>query len=200
MAGVRAVILDLGNVLMFHDNALLFRKLGERVGLSPDQVQGRLYGPLWEATNRGGLDSAGMRKEISRALGLPPMPDAEFDALWSCHFRRYEEMIPVVEGLVGRVKLLLLSNTNPIHAAYFKPRLPVLERFDAVLCSCEVGSAKPDREIYEEAVRRSGVPAGQAVFFDDISEYVEAAKAVGLQGRVFTTAEAFQRDLRSLGL
>jgi hypothetical protein len=36
--GMEGIILDLGNVLVFHDNALLFRKLGERAGLEGAEV------------------------------------------------------------------------------------------------------------------------------------------------------------------
>ena len=38
MAAVKAVLLDLGNVLVFHDNALLFARLGARAGLSGPEV------------------------------------------------------------------------------------------------------------------------------------------------------------------
>ncbi len=197
---VRAVILDLGNVLMFHDNAALFAALGERAGLAATEVERRLSGPLWDATNRGELSGAQMRREISAALGLSAMDDSSFDALWSCHFRRHDAVLPLVEGLVGRVRLVLLSNTNPLHVAYFRPRLPVLERFDALVLSCQVGAAKPDRAIFELALAKAGTPADQSVFFDDLPEYVRAAEGVGMRGRVFTTAEAFAGDLRTLGL
>ena len=45
---IDALLLDLGNVLVFHDNALLFRKLGERAGLEGPEVERRLTGPAWE--------------------------------------------------------------------------------------------------------------------------------------------------------
>ena len=46
---------------------------------------------------------------------------------------------------------------------------------------------------------RPGAP-GEAAFFDDLPEYVEAASALGLHGRLFTTAEAFDAQLEALGL
>jgi putative hydrolase of the HAD superfamily len=109
-------------------------------------------------------------------------------------------MVRTVERLVGRVRLVLLSNTHDQHVAWLRPRLPVLERFDGVVLSYEVGAVKPERAIYERAVQVASVPPERAVFFDDVARYAEAAAQVGLHGRVFTTAPHFLEDLRALGL
>ena len=198
---VRAVILDLGNVLLFHDNALLFRRLGERAGgLGGAEVERRLMaGGLWEGANRGRLDREGVRCGVCGALGVD-IPMAEFAPLFSCHFTLHEAVLPRVEGLAGRVPLLLLSNTNWVHADWFLPRLPLLERFDHVLLSCAQGTAKPDAAFFQAALARAGCPAAGAAFFDDVPEYVEAARALGIQAHLFTTAAAFDAQLAALGL
>ncbi len=128
MAAVKAVLLDLGNVLVFHDNALLFARLGARAGLSGPEVGQRLTGAGWTAANRGLMDAEGIRQDVCRALGVD-LPMAEFAHLWSSHFTLHTAVLPRVEGLVGRVKLGLVSNTNALHAAYLRPLLPVLQRF-----------------------------------------------------------------------
>ncbi|WNG14232.1 HAD family hydrolase [Cystobacter fuscus] len=196
---LHAVILDLGNVLAFHDNALLFRRLGERAGLSAQDAERRLSGAGWTAANRGQLDAEGIRSDVCGALGVE-LPMDEFNALWNCHFTIHEEVLPRVEGLVGRVKLVLLSNTNVLHVEWLRPRLPILERFNHLVLSCEVGLVKPEPAIYQEALRHAGCAPEEAAFFDDVPAYVEAANAVGIQGCVFTTAAAFDAQLRALGL
>ncbi len=195
----RAVLLDLGNVLVFHDNSLLFRRLGARAGLSPAEAERRLSGTGWTAANRGLLGAEGIRRDVCGALGVD-LPAEEFNALWSSHFTVHEAVLPRVEGLVGRVKLALLSNTNVLHAAFLRPRLPVLGRFDHLLLSCEVGLVKPEPAFYQEAVRRLGCAPEEVAFFDDLPEFVQAANALGLRGHVFTTAEAFDAQLEALGL
>jgi putative hydrolase of the HAD superfamily len=125
---------------------------------------------------------------------------AEFAPLWSSHFTVHEAVLPRVESLVGRVKLVLLSNTNALHVAWLRPRLPLLQRFDAVLMSCEVGMVKPDPAFFQLALQRAGCAPGEAAFFDDLPEFVEAANALGIQGRLFTDAPTFDAQLRALGL
>lgn len=195
----RAVILDLGNVLVFHDNALLFRRLGARAGLPMGEAEQRISGAGWTAANRGLLGAEGIRRDVCGALGVD-IPAEEFNTLWNSHFTVHEAVLPRVEALVGRVRLVLLSNTNVLHVAYLKQRLPLLGRFDSLVLSCEVGLVKPERAIYQEALKRAGCAPQEAAFFDDLPEFVEAANALGLRGRLFTTAEAFDAQLKELGL
>jgi FMN phosphatase YigB (HAD superfamily) len=199
MTPPRALIFDLGNVLVFHDNARLFARLGLRAGLGPQEVAQRLTGAGWTAANRGLLDAEGIRKDVCGALGVD-LPMEEFAPLWSSHFTVHEAVLPRVEALEGRVKRLLLSNTNALHVAYLRPKLPLLERFDAVLMSCEVGHVKPEPAFFQLALERAGCAPHEAAFFDDLPEFVEAANALGIRGHLFTDAPTFDTQLKALGL
>ena len=196
---IRVVVLDLGNVLVFHDNALLCQRLAERTGGSFEQVALALSGPLSDAINRGALDGEGIRREVCAVLG-GDIPEAEFFELWSSHFTPYEAMAPRIEALARKVRLVLLSNTNVLHWEFLRPRLPALNHFHALLTSFELGLAKPDEAIFRKAVEVGGAPPEATAFFDDIPAYVEAASRVGIHGRIFTTAEAFDQELAGLGL
>jgi len=196
---IDAVILDLGNVLAFHDNEKLFTEMAKAFGTTREDLRTRLEGGLWDRVNRGLLPGDALRHELVARLGRELSAEAWF-ALWNCHFTIHDEMVREVERLVGRVRLVLLSNTHDQHVAYLRLKLPVLERFDGLVLSYEVGAVKPERLIYERAVEVAQVPPGRAVFFDDVARYAEAAAQVGLQGRVFTTAARFLDDLRALGL
>jgi FMN phosphatase YigB (HAD superfamily) len=196
---VDALILDLGNVLAFHDNALLFRELATAFGATAEVLRQRLDGGLWERVNRGLLPGDALRVELVSRLGGTLTPEAWFE-LWNCHFVIHEAMVKALEPLVGRVKLVLLSNTHDDHFRYLRPRLPILDRFDGLVLSFDVGLIKPEPGIYHRALSLAGVPAERAAFFDDVPAYAEAATRLGLQGRVFTTAEDFRVQGRRLGL
>lgn len=199
MTVLDGLLLDLGNVLAFHDNAKLFREMAAAFRTTPEAMRARLDGGLWERVNRGQLPGDALRQELVRRLGHDVSPEAWFE-LWNCHFTIHEEMVQVVESLVGRVKLVLLSNTHDQHVAWLKPRLPVLERFDGLVLSYEAGAIKPERAIYETALAAAGTAPARTAFFDDVESYARAAGALGLHGRVFTTAARFVEDVRALGL
>lgn len=195
---VDAVVLDLGNVLVFHDDQRLFARLSELGGVGADAIRGALAG-VWDPCNRGRLAGDDLRRAVCGPAGLD-LDAATFREVWSCHFRFHHEVFPLVESLFGRVKVLLLSNTNATHLEWIRPQLPLLERFDDLVLSYQVGLAKPEPAIFHEAVRRAGTTPDRTAFFDDVEAYARAATAAGLRGHVFTDAPTFARQLKELGL
>ena len=193
-----ALVLDLGNVLAFRDNEKLFAEMAKAFGTTKDDFKARMGPEVWDPVNRGKLPGDALRQEIVKRLGKEVSP-AAFYELWNCHFTINEPMATMVQFLVGQVKLVLLSNTHDQHFSYLRERLPVLEQFDALVLSYEVGSVKPEKAIYEKALAAAGTAPWKTCFFDDIKAYATAATQVGMHGRVFTTVEQFQADLAGLG-
>jgi putative hydrolase of the HAD superfamily len=196
---IDAVLLDLGNVFVFHDNALLYRRLGERAGLSEEEVARRFAEEIWPPIVTSPRNERAIREDVGRALGLRFDPD-DFYRLFTSHFTLHTAIVPLVERLVGRVKLGVLSNTNAAHARWCREQLPVLEKFDAVLLSHELRLAKPDPAFFRAALDRLGTEPGRTIFFDDLPEYVQAARDLGMRAEVFTTAKAFADSLAAAGL
>lgn len=201
-AAIRAVILDLGNVLIFHDNDRLARELGAAGGLDPIEVVTRINAADRAAgypLNTRNSSPESVYDLVAPAIGFPGSFD-EFAAIWNGIFWPHEEIVPIVEALQGQVQLLVLSNTNPLHMHYIRPVLPVLDRFDHVLTSYELGLVKPDVAIYQRAIEIAGVRPAEAVFFDDVEGHIEGARRAGLRAFLFTDAPGFSRDLATLGL
>jgi putative hydrolase of the HAD superfamily len=200
MNRIQAVFLDLGNVLAFHDDAVLFQRMSAWGGAAPEAIRARML-ELWDPINRGTLAGDDLRRAVCQAAGSDKPMDAEpFFALWNCHFRVNSALLPMVDALLDQVKVLLLSNTNDMHLRFVRPLIPELARFHDLVVSCELRIAKPDAEIYQVALARAGVAANQAAYFDDVARFVDAACALGIHGRVFTTAETFRAQLAELGL
>jgi HAD superfamily hydrolase (TIGR01509 family) len=95
---------------------------------------------------------------------------------------------------------VLLSNVNEIHWQFVRPLIPLFERFDDLVISCELRMAKPDPEIFQVTLARSGLRAEETAYFDDVQRYIEVASALGIQARVFTDAPTFRAQLAELGL
>lgn len=196
---VDAVLLDLGNVLAFHDNERLFAELARAFRATRGELAAVLDAGLWDRINRGLVPGDCLRRELVARLGVEVGPE-EWFSLWNCHFTINAPMVRAVERLVDQLPLVLLSNTHDQHVAWLWPRLPVLARFAGLVLSYEVGAVKPEAAIYRRAAEVAQVEPGRAVFFDDVPRYAEAAAASGLLGRVFTTVARFEADLADLGV
>lgn len=195
---IEAVLLDLGNVLVFHDDARLLARIAALGAVSAEQAREALR-PLWSRIHRGEIAGDALRAAVGGVAGRTLSSDA-FLELWTSHFTVHEAVLPLVESLVGRVKLLLLSNTEAFHFEHLRPRLPILARFDALIVSHELGLAKPDPAIFREALRCAGTSPAATAYFDDLPLYVDAARALGIDARVFSDAARFRADLEDLRL
>ena len=200
MNRIKAVVLDLGNVLVFHDDLVLFQRLSAWGGAAPEHIRKRML-ELWDAINRGSLAGDELRRAVCRVAGSEVPMDAEaFYALWNCHFRVHHEILPTVDALFGRVKVILLTNVNEMHWRFVRPLIAQFERFDDLVISCDLRLAKPDPEIFQATLARSTLRPEETAYFDDVPRYIEVARALGIQARVFTTAPTFRTQLAELGV
>jgi FMN phosphatase YigB (HAD superfamily) len=200
MSAIEVVFLDLGNVLAFHQDPILFQRMSAWGGAHPDRIRERML-ELWHDINRGALAGDDLRRTICQVAGSDvPMDDEPFFELWNCHFVVNHALLPVVDQLLERVKVVLLSNTNEMHWRHVRPLIPQFERFHALVISCELLLAKPDPAIFHVALERAGVAADKTAFFDDVPRFVETACALGIHGRVFTDVPTFKRQLAELGI
>lgn len=191
-----ALILDLGNVLVLHDNERLFGALAQALERTPEALRTALAGSgLFEAANRGHLPGDALRRALLAKVG-GALSSSRWVELWSSHFTVHAPMVARVERLVEELPLVLLSNTHDQHLEWILPRVPVLRRFRGLVLSCQEGLVKPEPAIYRRALEVAGTAPARTAFFDDVPAYVEAARAVGLEGHVFTTPEAFDAALR----
>jgi putative hydrolase of the HAD superfamily len=109
------------------------------------------------------------------------------------------EAVDLVAHVRRKVPVGLLSNAHdqlPTDLAL----LGLSGAFDEVIGSAAVGLAKPDPRIYELAARSFGVSVSDCFFVDDLVSNIEAAKALGMDGAVFTSAAQLRVDLTTRGL
>jgi putative hydrolase of the HAD superfamily len=103
-------------------------------------------------------------------------------------------------ALKKNYRLILLSNTNEIHYEFIMQKYPILRHIEEHVLSFQVGSMKPEGQIYQFAIEKAGVPAEEIFFTDDRIENVEAAKLAGLQAVQFRSEEHLKREMIKLGI
>ena len=67
-----------------------------------------------------------------------------------------------------------------------------------MVISYEIKHIKPEKEIYEELIRRYGIVPEEAVFIDDLPGNIEAAKEFGFRTVLFTEKKEADRQLEEL--
>jgi putative hydrolase of the HAD superfamily len=195
LAGIRAVTFDVGNTMIEvwpsvgHVYAEVAAAHGY-TGLLPEELNRRFRAALHahgKAVNTK-PEWALIVDESFAGLSHQPISDEIFPELYdrfagASAWRIFEDVEPTLNALRKRgLKLGVISNWDDrlrplLHA------LGLADQFEVIVISCEVGASKPERLIFEAAVKQLGVPA-QAILHvgDNFEMDVAGANAAGLRG------------------
>ncbi|MCL5030784.1 MAG: HAD family phosphatase [Bacteroidetes bacterium] len=103
------------------------------------------------------------------------------------------ELLPILKN---KYKLVLLSNTDPIHKEYGWKNYEFLKYFDKLVLSYEANAVKPEQKIYKAVEDFTKLPYSEHIFIDDIADYVEGARNAGWDAVQFTGYEKLVEDLK----
>ncbi|MBK8900793.1 MAG: HAD family phosphatase [Anaerolineaceae bacterium] len=179
---MKAVIFDLGNVLVEYDGPGMFTAVANLLNVTRDALI--TYCRSYDAAlGTGQLNGPDFYRQVRDTFGGSATYDTFAAALCSTQ-QRNDVALAFARALAARpdVKVGIISNTNEVHVAWLRANLPELNQFSSVIMSNEVGLLKPEADIFELSLAQLGVAPAQALFVDDVAENVAGATAVGLAG------------------
>lgn len=198
---VRAIIFDIGRVLIRVNVSDSTNGLAEGLSLSPEEIWSALQNdPRWPDWQEGRISPRDWHQHLAKRLGTK-LGFEQFAEVWS----RALDARPILENaflekLKGKYRLALLSNTDPLHVAHMERTYDFFAYFPTRIYSCRVGASKPNPLIYKEALQACKARAEEAVYIDDVASYAEAAGRLGMRSIIFQSAGQLQADLRALGI
>jgi len=200
-APLRAVIFDIGRVLVKVDVPRALEGLSQGISISPAELWSAIEkDPRWHDWQEGRISPHDWHLHVTKRLGSP-LNFTQFRDAWN----RSLDPMPLqtddlFQTLSKKHKLALLSNTDPIHVAHLESTFSFFKFFPtpARIYSCSVRASKPSPVIFQAALKAVNTPAAQAVFIDDILEFVQAARSLGLHALQYQNAAQLRSDLRSL--
>jgi HAD superfamily hydrolase (TIGR01509 family) len=200
----KAVIFDIGRVIVRLDPKRAFAPIAARTDaansrakqLSADHVWKLICADEhWQEWQEGRLSPAKWHRHLMRRLKLS-LTYGEFRDAWN---RVLDPELILPEELFVRLsthcRLALLSNTDPIHTECLEQRFGFWRHFPVRIYSCQVGATKPSPAIYLAALGSLGVAASEALYVDDIPEFAEAARKIGLDAICFKNRELLEVEL-----
>jgi len=203
MAKLRAVIFDIGRVLVRVDIQGVKSSLAQGLPLGPEELWSAIEkDPRWPDWQEGRMAPLDWHLHLSKRFNMS-LSFAEFTTVWNSALDpKPIHNVSLFAELSKNYRLGLLSNTDPIHVARLESTYDFFEYFPKPVrtYSCGVGASKPDPLIYREALRACKVKAEEAVYIDDILAYVEAARKLGLTGIHFQSSQQLRMELSQAGI
>lgn len=202
MKKYHAMIFDCGGVIFHLSLDNVFKHWAMVSGKEASIMKKKFdFDEISQEFEKGAISSSLFRKDIMNKLELK-MSDEDFDNGWNSI---YMELVPGIEQLLQELRstyrLVALTNTNEIHAKKWRILYSsVLEYFEKVFSSHEIGARKPEQKAYETVLNYLGLNPNRTIFFDDNPEFVRAAAAMDITSIRVTSFTQMTDEMRIRGV
>ncbi|PKN95272.1 MAG: hypothetical protein CVU44_00915 [Chloroflexi bacterium HGW-Chloroflexi-6] len=194
---IKALYFDLGGVIVRTEDKTLRTALGQRFGMSYDEMDRFVFGcETAKKASIGLMTEEQHWRDVARRLGA----DDEWKPIADTFFagdRIDRSLLDFIQSVRPGLKTGVISNAWDGLRAYMQEQ-GFLAPFDEIIVSAEVGIVKPDPRIYHLALQKLGVQPGEAIFVDDMPENIAAANALGMKGVHFRSVEQTLADIKQL--
>ena len=177
-------IFDMGNVIIDIDFKRVLGVWSHLSGTPLATLTERFkMGEVFQQHERGEISDEQFAADLCNEMGIA-LSFEQFSAGWHAVFVGLRpEVITLFQKLREEGhRVVVLSNTNRLHLDFWPQHYPEIEaNTDAMYLSQNLGMRKPEPEIFQHVLEKEGFTADQAVFFDDVAENIEAARAAGIE-------------------
>lgn len=201
MGRIETVVFDIGGVLIDWDPRYLYRKV-----FGDEAAMGDFLATI--ATKEWHIEQDRGRT-MAEATALLISHHPEHAAEIRAYYDRWDEMFGgPIEGTVailrelseGDLPLYALTNWSAETFPVARENYDFLGLFDEIVVSGEERLIKPDKDIYNVLVQRTGLDPATTVFIDDSLPNVTSAKELGFTALAFQNSDQLREDLVGLGL
>ena len=195
---MRAVIFDVGGVLLHETEHAKRSEWETRLGLLPGQLT-RLVMDSEPAAHAatGQVSERQVWQAVGAQLGLDEARSLELQRDFWASEKLDITMVRFVQSLRPRYQVGILSNAWSDARAFHNAKFEMNTWADVQVYSAEVGLLKPDPRIYRIVLDQLALPAAACVFVDDRPENVQAAQALGMKGVVCRDTQHTIDDVRA---
>jgi putative hydrolase of the HAD superfamily len=167
------------------------------LGLSPAVLNAQFFRPHWDDVVLG---RAGLHERLAPVLAehAPHLTSQALAAYWFEKDAQLDEdlLADLAACRKGGLEAHLATVQEHERAAYLWETLGLRDRFDAMHYAADLGAKKLDPAFYAAVEARTGFAGHELLLIDDTAANVEAARAVGWRGVVWTGRDRLADLLR----
>lgn len=201
---LRAVLFDFGGVILTSPFEA-FAEYEERAGLRPGAIReinsNNPDSNAWARLERSevGIDEFSSQFESEASALGHSVSGAEVLACLRGEVR--PEMVRAIKHLKEAFSIALLTNNFVSGTPQWTldgSFAALVDLFDVIVESSEVGCRKPEQRFYEIALERLGIAAHDAVFLDDLGVNLKPAAVMGMTTIKVTDPAAALKELEQV--
>jgi len=195
-----ALLFDLGGVVIDIDFRRAFSAWQPNSALSLEEIAEAFKFDLpYQRHERGEIPASVYYDHLASMLQMKN-DHVHIARGWNSIFvREISETTAMIRGVRSRIPCYAFTNTNAAHAVAWSRMFPaVVQSFDHIFASHEMGLRKPERAAFDHIGQELGLAAETILFFDDLPENVRGASEAGLQAVHVRSPVDVRNALKSL--
>jgi glucose-1-phosphatase len=198
---IKAVIFDIGGVLIRTHNHSGRRRWEEKLGLAEWESEEIVFsGEMGTRAQCGAIGDSDLWRWIGEHLNLSAEDLAAFRRdFWSGDVLDLD-LVTFIRSLRPRYQTAVISNATDNLQRALSDTYPIADAFHLIVCSAEEKMMKPDLEIYRRTLERLGRQPQEAVFIDDSAANIVAARQLGLHTVHYRPGVDVPAELSRLGV
>ncbi|MBK9925563.1 MAG: HAD family phosphatase [Anaerolineales bacterium] len=195
---IKAVIFDLGGVILRTEYQAPRQHLAERLGMEYDELVKIVFdSPTAKQATVGEVTTPAHWLSVMKRLKQPASEAEKIREEFFAGDVLDRQLLDFLRSLRSTHKTCLISNAwDDLREYILKEKFE--DAFDHMVISAEVKVAKPSAKIYQIALDQLKVSPNEAVFVDDFYENIEACESLGIKGIHFKNPEDALRQLKAL--
>ncbi len=200
LSPVKALLFDLGGVVIDYDFNRVFARWADDSRCSLEAIQSRFaFDHFFEAFERGEIEAKDYFDSLRKRLGID-ISDRQFEDGWNTVYIGEIEGVDELLAFAGqKLPIYALTNSNAVHKKVWSTRFgKILSRFRTVFNSSDIGSRKPDPDVFHYVADATGVGLHQMVFYDDLVENIAGAQAVGMNTVHVTSISDIEESVKAI--
>lgn len=174
----RALLFDIGNVLVRFDFTQAAQRFAEMSDASAEEVLKRLA-PFKDDLESGRITNAHFVEQSMALIGFRGTEE-DFIRIWGDIFTENVPMVALVRELAGKHPLYLLSNTSGLHKDWLFEKFDIFALFEGGVYSHEAGCMKPHEPIYQLAIQQFNLDPASTFYIDDLGDNIVTGRRLGL--------------------
>ena len=196
---IRAVIWDLGGVILRTEDLSYREKWEKRLGLQPWGLASLIFGSeMSKLASVGQAQANDVWGAVQKELALEEQDLAQLKGDFFAGDQIDEELMTFIRRIKDKYKSGMITNAWSDTRHWIIHEWKIGDAFDHILVSAEIGIVKPDAEIYSLSLEALDVQPDEAIFIDDFVENVEGAESVGMQTIHFQEPDEVMKQLKEL--
>lgn len=180
---IKAIVLDIGGVLLRTEDRKPRQKLEKQHGLQPGEAEALVFKSTEaQASTIGLIEPDRIWQNVAQILSLSPQEREDFERTFWQGDQVDQSIIQFLEELRSKYTVVLLSNAWVDARRTFAEKYGIKEgeTVDQILISSELGVAKPNPIIYEMLAESLEYEYDEMLFVDDFIENIQSARALGI--------------------